>query len=166
MRYYSGIALRRTTNNLSQDSRSLSRQVKLWPPKYKAGMLPTRPRLSSYYYRRRTVFSEEFTDSLLLKYFLENLTMVQSWQCRDWRFCQVHKLISRICIIKHKMFLILWDIAWKDVLYTLMSKRNSKHLFNCLSVLTGLIGCNKMSASSACSFGGGGGYDSLRNCTI
>jgi hypothetical protein len=47
LRYYSGICLeelRKTTNTLSQGSRSLGRDLNSRPPEYKAGVLTTRTR--------------------------------------------------------------------------------------------------------------------------
>jgi hypothetical protein len=46
LRYYSGICLeglRKTTKNLSQDSRSPGRDLDPGPPEYEAGVLTTRP---------------------------------------------------------------------------------------------------------------------------
>jgi hypothetical protein len=49
--YYPGTCLqglRKTTDNLSQDSRFPGRDLNLEPPEYEAGVLTTRPRRSVY----------------------------------------------------------------------------------------------------------------------
>jgi hypothetical protein len=49
LRYYPGIrmeGLRKTTKNLTQDSRSARRDLSAVPPEYEAGWLTTRPRRS------------------------------------------------------------------------------------------------------------------------
>jgi hypothetical protein len=53
-RYYSGIrleGLRGTTKNLSQDSKSLDRDLNPGPPEYQVGVLTTRPRGSVTMYQ-------------------------------------------------------------------------------------------------------------------
>jgi hypothetical protein len=50
LKYYSGICmerLRKTTKNLSHDSRSPGRYLNLGPPEYEAGVFYTRPRRSA-----------------------------------------------------------------------------------------------------------------------
>jgi hypothetical protein len=86
IRYYPGVCLeglKKTTKSLSQDSRSLGRDLKPGPPEYEAQMLNTRPRSSVLLYdikQWRTCFGLAYQSSGLL-IFSANHTMFKNMPC-------------------------------------------------------------------------------------
>jgi hypothetical protein len=125
LRYYPGNRMegvRKTTNILSPDSLSLSRDLNPWSPEYKAGVLTTRPRRSLYAFFRNavSVIHVQLNQCLEILAAMSHLFMehVFKKQFPWWRRAINKKIVKACCleytVPSHLITQVVVTLIWSD----------------------------------------------------